>query len=77
MAILKSYNLEDLERKTDLLWWQKQGLSYTATGYGSKIPTSTMVRLPGSPRWRRVYCACWSNAGTYYVLQGKDRICID
>ena len=49
------------------LWWQEQGLSYTASGYGRRIPTRYMVQLPGSPRWRRVYCAIWSNAGTCYV----------
>jgi hypothetical protein len=65
--ILKTYNLEDLEHKTELLWWQKQGLSYTASGYGRKIPTPKMVKLPGSNRWRRVYCCIYSNAGTCYV----------
>jgi len=67
MAILKSYQLTELEHKTDLLGWQKAGLSYTATGYGRKIPTATMVKLPGSPKWRRMYCCIYSNSGTCYV----------
>jgi len=45
----------------------KAGLQYTRSGYGRKIPTATMVKLPGGKRWRRVYCCCWSNAGTCYV----------
>jgi len=48
-----------------LLWWQKRGLQYTRTGYGSRIPTSWMVHKDG--RWRRVYCAIWSNIGTCYI----------
>jgi len=66
-VIVEYYNLEDLESKTKLLWWQEQGLSYTVTGYGRKIPTSTVVKLPGGARWRRVYCCMYSNAGTCYV----------
>lgn len=46
--------------------WQDRGLSYTASGYGNRIPTRYMVQLNG--RWRRVYCAVWGNAGTAYLL---------
>lgn len=49
---------------------------YTATGYGRKLPTTRMVRLPGNPRWRRVYCCCYSNVGTCYVTDGKNWIVI-
>lgn len=41
------------------------GLSYTATGYGKRIPTTTMVLFNG--RWRRVYVCCYSNSGTAYI----------
>jgi len=74
--ILETLNLEDLDSKTDLLPHHKAGLSYTRTGYGKKIPTTTMVKLPGNPRWRRVYCCIFSNAGTCYVPKGKDWIVI-
>lgn len=47
------------------LWWHKQGLTYTRTGYGARIPTEWMVRFNG--RWRRVYCAIFSNSGTLYI----------
>jgi hypothetical protein len=56
--------------------WQKMGLSYTATGYGSKIPTRYMVRTIDQ-KWRRVYCAVFSNVGTTYVMHGKDKTIVD
>lgn len=68
--------LDDLETKTSLLWWQKMGLSYTATGYGSKIPTSKMVRLPGCHRWRRVYCTIYSNVGTCWIVVDGERVVV-
>lgn len=47
------------------LWWQTRGLSFTASGYGRRIPTRYMVRVRG--RWRRVYCCVYSNSGTCYI----------
>ena len=47
------------------LWWQEKGLTFTATGYGSRIPTRWKVKFNG--RWRRVYVRCYSNAGTAYI----------
>ncbi len=38
---------------------------YSATGYGARIPTQYMVRQ--GARWRRVYVAQFSNAGTAYI----------
>ena len=45
--------------------WQRAGLSYTATGYGRRIPSRYMVRHNG--RWRRVYVCQISNAGSAYL----------
>jgi hypothetical protein len=56
--------------------WQKMGLSYTATGYGSKIPTRYMVRTINQ-KWRRVYCAIFSNIGTCYVMHGKQKTIVE
>lgn len=65
-----------LETKIDLLTWQKQGLHYTATGYGGKIPTQYKVKHNGI--WKRVYCAIYSNTGTLYIVQvGKKLIIRD
>ncbi len=47
------------------LWWQEKGLQQTASGYGRKLATRHMVKWSG--RWRRVYVACFSNAGTAYI----------
>ena len=49
------------------LWWQKRGLMFTATGYGSKIPTSYMIKLSDGIT-RRIYCCIFSNVGSIYVL---------
>jgi len=57
------------------LWWQKKGLMYTSTGYGSKIPTEYMIRY--KDRWRRVYCCIWSNCGTNYIISKKQKIIVD
>jgi hypothetical protein len=75
--IIANYNLEDLESKEELLWWQKRGLMYTRTGYGRKIPTSKMVKLPRSKVWRRVYCCIYSNSGTCYVSTKEGWIVIN
>ena len=55
--------------------WQKAGLSYTASGYGRRIPTRYMVW--NGQRWQRVYVCQISNAGTAYILRGKDWIVVD
>lgn len=56
---------ESVPVKEKLLPWQERGLSYTATGYGRKIPTHYMVQHRG--KWRRVYCCIFSNVGTLYI----------
>lgn len=42
------------------------GLTYTASGYGSKIPTKYKLLFAG--RWRRIYAICYSNVPSYYVI---------
>ena len=76
MTILKTLDLAALESKDAPMPHHVAGLSYTATGYGRKLPTTRMVRLPGNPRWRRVYCCIFSNIGTCYVTAGKDWIVV-
>ncbi len=48
------------------LWWQLRGLSFTRSGYGSKIPTPYMVKYLN--RFYRVYCCIFSNSGTNYIV---------
>lgn len=77
MSIVARHNLTDLEHKSEPMPHHKAGLSFTATGYGRKIPTTNMVKLPGVNRWRRVYCCIFSNIGTCYVTQGDDWVVIE
>jgi hypothetical protein len=42
-----------------------RGLSFTASGYGARIPSPYLIRWKG--RLRRVYVAQWGNAGTAYI----------
>lgn len=41
----------------------------TASGYGSKLQTSYMIQLVGHSRWYRVYCMCYSNSGSCYIVR--------
>lgn len=52
--------------KDDPLPHHVAGLSFTRTGYGSRIPTRQKVFFNG--KWRRVYCRVYSNIGTCYLL---------
>jgi hypothetical protein len=62
------------ETKIKPLWWQERGLSYTASGYGKRIPTQYMIRV--NNRWRRVYCCIYSNIGTLYIGKLEDGLII-
>ena len=53
------------------LWFHKMGLMQTATGYGSKLRSSKMVKIKN--RMRRIYYICWSNVATYYVIVGGKK----
>lgn len=55
-----------IDAKLSPLWWHKQGLQQTASGYGRALKTEYLVRLQDK-RWRRVLVCCYSNAGTAYV----------
>ena len=58
-----------VEMKDRLLWWQEQGRSYTASGYGN-IPTRRVVRFANAPKvWRRIWVMQYSNVGTAYVKE--------
>jgi len=55
------------------LEWQRKGLSFTASGYGKRIPTHYKLRYRG--RLYRVYCCIYSNIGTIYITsKGVDLI---
>lgn len=69
------FETEEVEIKRKPTPRQLQGLSYTASGYGEKIPTEYMVHWRG--RWRRVYCRIFSNSGTLYIRTPEGRIVVD
>jgi len=46
------------------------GLTWTASGYGARIPTPYMVLVHG--KWRRVYCYVYSNVGTLFIGRKYD-----
>lgn len=74
----ESLSFFDLEKegrvKVNLLPWQVAGKSYTASGYGSRTPTGYMVKV--NKRWHRVYCICYSNAGTCYITEKGRRVVV-
>ena len=60
---------------TDMLPWQKAGLSFTATGYGTKIPTTKVLYLFG--RRYRIYVDQFSNAGTSYIVYQSEKVIVE
>lgn len=51
-------------------WWQERGLSFTASGYGRRIPTRYMLAYADGPtryRWHRVYAIVAGNSGSLYI----------
>ena len=73
-----SFLTQQVEIDEKPLWWQTQGLSYTASGYGSRIPTRYRVKI--NVRWRRVYCRIYSNVGTLFIgkkYDGTNAVSID
>ena len=52
------------------LWWHKQGLQQTAIGYGRKLTMSSKIHYEG--RLYRLYCTCYSNAGSvWFTCKGR------
>ena len=60
-----SHRTFEVESKDAPMPHHLRGLSYTASGYGKRIPTRIMVKFEG--KWRRVYVCQYSNAGTAYI----------
>ena len=61
IAEVQGRKIDELEN------WQRYA---NVTGYGNKIPTQYMLRIDN--RWHRVYCICYSNSGSLYVLRNKE-----
>ena len=54
------------DRVESPLWWHKEGLRQTATGYGSKL--TTRYKVPYNGRLYRVYAICHSNVASHYII---------
>jgi hypothetical protein len=63
-----------VDHKDAPLWWHERGLQQTASGYGSRITTRTMIKFNG--KWRRVYCCIYSNIGTLYIGKLSDGLTV-
>jgi hypothetical protein len=57
------------------LQWQERGLSFTASGYGSRIPT-VYVASCFDKKIRRVYCTTYSNVGTCWIKVKGEKIVV-
>lgn len=51
------------------------GLQQTASGYDYKLVTPYLVDYKG--RKRRVYCTCYSNCGTTWIVVNYQRVVVD
>lgn len=69
------YQTVAVEHKEKPLQHHILGLSYTATGYGNKLPTRYMARYDN--RWYRIYSICYSNVSTEYVLIKGEQIKVE
>lgn len=63
--MIATVNGTEVAHKVNPLPHHRAGLTWTATGYGARIPTVHMVKFRGI--WRRVYAAQFANVGTLYV----------
>ncbi len=55
------------------LWHHKLGLTYTANGYGRKLPTRYMLSF-NCGRFRRIYATCFSNVASYWVIVSGKKL---
>jgi len=69
------YLLKPFELIERPLWWHKQGLQQTSSGYGSKLTSSRCIKLPDG-RTRRIYITCYSNAGSAWITVNGKKIYI-
>ena len=66
-----NYLPNNLQYKSELLWYHKRNLMQTATGYGHKLVTEYKVHY--NNKWYRIYCHCFSNIGSLYIVsKGKN-----
>ena len=65
---------EQVPVKEAVMPHQARGLTWTASGYGERVPTRYMVQVDN--RWRRVYCCITSNNGTLFIGRNNGTLFI-
>lgn len=60
----------------EMAWHKNPRLTYTASGYGARIPTRYMVRCADN-RKRRVYNRIYSNIGTLFIEYKGEQLILD
>jgi hypothetical protein len=58
------------------LWHHTAGRNQTASGYGSRLVSSMVIRLIGERRQRRIYITQWSNSGMAWIVYRGQRCVI-
>lgn len=72
----KKINCDREDLIVDELYMHKNNLQETASGYGNKLTTRYKINFNG--RNYRVYCRCFSNSGTCYIVtKSHGEIVID
>lgn len=71
---IETKSVSEVPIKVEMMPHHKTGRSWTATGYGARIPTVYMVQFHG--KWRRVYAICYSNASTLFIGKRYDQTAI-
>lgn len=69
---MKQIYINESDLIENQLWWQKQRLTKTASGYGTKLPS--IYKLKYVNRLRRVYYDLFSNSGAFYILVAQEKI---
>jgi hypothetical protein len=64
------HNPQPVPVRESLMAHHRAGLTWTATGYGARIPSRYMVQING--KWRRVYFRCFSNTCTMFIGRKYD-----
>ena len=66
------YNGEWIQRYQPL-WWHRQGLSQTVSGYGARLTSAYIAVLPDG-RKRRIYMTQHSNTGSLWIVIDGRRL---
>lgn len=64
------YSKNDIVRRP--LWFHTRNVMQTSTEYGSKLATDKMLKY--NNHLYRIYCKCFSNCGSIYIII-KKKIC--